>query len=317
MITNRFAEEFDEAIDQDECCRLQVSNSSLKPASGSKRSRNSDSPRDFLANRVSFYMDDVLASSIDDVEGSAPDLRYQQNAKKSNLHRSLMTRERSFRMAERKPVRLARHTSDVCPGSRPQKLQRKRSANGSRRQNSRRGSYGGTVEKSDSRTMLRTGSYRSNGSGSGKMRRQDSNSTGGGSKRSSNRKVLGNDHHESGIKLPYKDLPPKERRRRIVVLMVVSTFLFLVVCSVLAVVVTLTHSSFNRNAYYLPDTAEHLYPRINYSEKSNFMFRNLRKENEEMVNAISRNEPDAYNDTTTVSSVQIDTQVEIKSLPQK
>jgi hypothetical protein len=63
--------------------------------------------------------------------------------------------------------------------------------------------------------------------------------------------------------MPHKELHPKERRRRIVVLMVVITFLFLVACSVLAVVVTLTHSSFHRNSYFLPGTADHLYPRMN------------------------------------------------------
>jgi hypothetical protein len=69
--------------------------------------------------------------------------------------------------------------------------------------------------------------------------------------------------------MPHKDLHPKERRRRIVVLVVVITFLFLVACSVLAVVVTLTHSSFHRNAYFLPGTKDQPRPRANSTGTGN------------------------------------------------
>jgi hypothetical protein len=37
----------------------------------------------------------------------------------------------------------------------------------------------------------------------------------------------------------------------------------------LAVVVTLTHSSFHRNSYYLPGTQDHLHPRTNYTATGN------------------------------------------------
>ncbi|XP_069674818.1 uncharacterized protein [Periplaneta americana] len=288
MIANRFATEHYGYNDQNGNTQLQISNTSPKPIRSIKKPRHPDSPRDFLANRVSFYMDDVLASSNDDVDNSSFDLRYQQSIKRSQNPRNLLARERSFRVGDRKPVRVYRHSSDVCPSSRPAKLQRKRSSNGSRRQPGRRGSYGGTIERTDSRSILRSASYRSTGSGSGKPRRQDSGSMNGGSKRASTRRGSSPYQTESSFKLPHKKLPPKERRRRIVVLMVVSTFLFLVACSVLVVVVTLTHSSFHRNAYYLPDTAEHLYPRNNYT---------VRKETEEMVNAINRDEEGEYNDT--------------------
>ena len=206
MIVNRFAEEFDEL---DEFSRLGV-----RSAGGSRRSRNSDSPRDFLANRVSFYMDDM----VDGIEGSTPELR---------VHRKLEpVRSKSFRMTEHKPVRLTRHTSDLSHVSRPPRLQRKRSA--------------------DSR--------RSTDSGSSRLKRQESNNS---RKKSSD---------DPGLKLPFKELPPKERRRRVVVVLVASTFVFLVACSVLAVVITLTHSSFHGNNY-LPDS----YPRNNYSEYGKYI----------------------------------------------
>ena len=218
MIVNRFAEEFD---DLDQSSRLGV-----RSAGGSRRSKNSDSPRDFLANRVSFYMDDM----VDDVEGSAPELRYPRKPPQA--------RSKSFRMAERKPVRLKRHTSDLSHVSKPPpRLQRKRSG--------RRGS-----------AESRTASCRSTGSGNSRLKRQESNNS---AKRSTSRR---RSSEEPSIKLPFKELPPKERRRRIVVLLVASTFLFLVACSVLAVVITLTHTSFHGNAHYLPDN----YPRDNYSD---------------------------------------------------
>ena len=245
---------------------LQTHDSSPRPITGSKRQKNPDSPRDFLANRVSFYMDDVLPSSNDEADDSALDLRYQRSIKRLNHPRVLITRERSFRVGERKPVRLSRHASDVCPSSHPQRLQRNRSVNGSRRSPRRRGSYSGSIERSDSRTLVKSQSNRSTGSGSGNLRRENSINSTGGLKPSTSRTESCHFQRTSSLKMPHKDLHPKERRRRIVVLMVVTTFLFLVACSVLAVVVTLTHSSFHRNSYDLPDTAEHLYPRINYTE---------------------------------------------------
>ncbi|KAJ9596655.1 hypothetical protein L9F63_012352 [Diploptera punctata] len=213
MIVNRFAEEFE---DVDESSRLGV-----RSAGGSRRSKNSqtDSPRDFLANRVSFYMDDV----VDDLQGSAPELRVPK--------RPQHARSKSFRTAERKPVRLTRHTSDVSHVA--GRLQRKRP---------------GSAES-------RTASCRSAGSNNSRLKRQESNST----KRSSCRRKSS---VQSSVKLSFKELPPKERRRRVVVLLVGCTFLFLVACSVLAVVITLTHSSFHGKAHYLPDN----YPRNNITE---------------------------------------------------
>lgn len=243
---------------------LQTNDSSQRPIRGSKRQKHPDSPRDFLANRVSFYMDDVLPSSNDEADGSALDLRYKQSIKRLHHPRILMTRERSFRVGDRKPVRLSRHASDVCPSTNPYRLQRNRSINSKRGPPRRRGSYGGSIERPNSRTIVRSLSYRSTGSGNGKIRR-DSSSMDGGSKRSSTRRESCHLNRSSSFKMPHKELHPKERRRRIVVLMVIITFLFLVACSVLAVVVTLTHSSFHRNSYYLPEATQHFYPRTNYT----------------------------------------------------
>lgn len=264
MYANRFATDHYKCSAEANNLYLKANDSTQRPIRGSKRQKDPDSPRDFLANRVSFYMDDVLPSSNDEADGSALDLRYKQSTQRLHHPRILMTRERSFRVGERKPVRLARHASDVCPSTRPQRLQRNRSING-RRPPRRRDSYGGTIDRSDSRPVVRSLSYRSTGSGNGKIRRQDSSIISGGSKRSSTRRESCHLHRDSSFKLPHKELHPKERRRRIVVLMVISTFLFLVACSVLAVVVTLTHSSFHRNSYYLPETAQHHYPHINYT----------------------------------------------------
>jgi hypothetical protein len=266
MFANRFVTDFYKCSNLENNLYIQKNDSSPRPVRGSKRQKNPDSPRDFLANRVSFYMDDVLPSSNDEVDGSAVDLRYQKSTKKLHHARILIERERSFRVGEKKPVRLSRHSSDVSPSSHPQRLQRNRSVNGSKRSPRRRGSYSGSIERSDSRTLVKSLSYRSTGSGSGNLRREDSTSSSRGLKRSSSRIESCHFQRTSSFKMPHKELHPKERRRRIVVLMVISTFLFLVACSVLAVVVTLTHSSFHRNSYDLPDTAEHLYPRINYTE---------------------------------------------------
>jgi len=265
MFANRFVTDNYKSSNLENSQNLQTNDSSPRPKRGSKRQKNPDSPRDFLANRVSFYMDDVLPSSYDEVDDSALDLRYQKSLKKLHHPRILIARERSFKVGERKPVRLSRHASDVCPSSHPQKLQRNRSVNGSKRSPRRRGSYSGSIERSDSRTLVKSASYRSNGNGSWNLRREDSLKSSGGSKPSSRTESC-HFQRTSSFKTPHKELHPKERRRRIVVLMVVSTFLFLVACSVLAVVVTLTHSSFHRKSYDFPDTAEHLYPRINYTE---------------------------------------------------
>lgn len=266
MFANRFVTDNYKNNNLENNQYLQTNDSSPRPVTGSKRQKNPDSPRDFLANRVSFYMDDVLPSSYDEVDDSALDLRYQKSLKRLHHPRILITRERSFRVGERKPVKLSRHASDVCPSSHPQKLQRNRSVNGSKRSPRRRGSYSGSIERSDSRTLVKSASYRSNGNGSGDLRREDSLKSSGGSKPSSSRTESCQFQRTSSFKTPHKELHPKERRRRIVVLMVVSTFLFLVACSVLAVVVTLTHSSFHRKSHDFPDTVEHLYPRTNYTE---------------------------------------------------
>jgi hypothetical protein len=266
MYANRFATDYYScSATADNLC-LQANDSTQRPVRGSKRQKHPDSPRDFLANRVSFYMDDVLPSSNDEAEGSALDLRNKQSIQRLHHPKILIIRERSFSGGERKPVKLARHASDVCPSTRPQRLQRNRSINGSRRQQRRRCSYGGTIQQSENRPIVRSLSYRSTGIGSGKMRRQDSICIDGGSKRPSTRRESSHFRRSSSFKLPHKELHPKERRRRIVVLMVISTFLFLVACSVLAVMVTLTHSSFHRSSYFLPETAQHHYPRINYTE---------------------------------------------------
>ncbi|XP_021923981.1 uncharacterized protein LOC110831850 [Zootermopsis nevadensis] len=269
MFANRFATDHYNCNTESDSLYLQANDSTQRPIKGSKRQKHPDSPRDFLANRVSFYMDDILPSSNDEADGSALDLRYKQSIQRLQHPRILMTRERSFRVGERKPVRLVRHASDVCPSTRPQRLQRNRSINGSRRTPRRRDSYGGTIERSEIRPVVRCFSYRSTGSGNGRIRRQNSSSIDGGSKRSSTRRESCHLHRNSSFKLPHKELHPKERRRRIVVLMVISTFLFLVVCSVLAVVVTLTHSSFHRNSYYLPESTQRHYPRINYTGTDN------------------------------------------------
>jgi hypothetical protein len=253
MFANRFAADHYNCSNPNDTVFIQANDSSPRPIRGSRRLKHPDSPRDFLANRVSFYMDDI-PSSNDEVVGSVLDLRYQQSTKRLYHSRNLMTR--SFRAGERKPVRLARHSSDVCPTTK-----RSTSTSGSRRQPRRRDSYGGSMDRSDSRAVVRSVSYRSNGNDNGKMRRQDSSN----SKRSSTRRESDHIHRKSSFKVPHKELHRKERRRRIVVLMVVSTFMFLVACSVLAVVVTLTHSSFHRSSYHLPDKAEHLYPRVNFT----------------------------------------------------
>lgn len=263
MFANRFVTDNYKCNNLENNQNLQTNDSSPRPIGGSKRQKNPDSPRDFLANRVSFYMDDVLPSSNDEVDGSALDLRYQKSLKRLHPPRISIARDRSFRVEERKPVRLSRHASDVCPSSHPHRLQRNRSVNGSKRSPRRRGSYGGSIERSDSRTLVNSPSYRSTGNGSGNLRRGVSLNSSGGLKRSSSRTESCQFQRTSSFKKPHKELHPKERRRRIVVLMVVSTFLFLVACSVLAVVVTLTHSSFHRNSYDLPDMAEHLFPRTN------------------------------------------------------
>lgn len=269
MFANRFARDNYKCNVIDGDLRVQTNDSSTRSLRGSKRQKNSDFPKDFLANRVSFYMDDVLPSPNDQADGSVLDLRYQQSIKRCHHPRIQLTRERSFRISERKPVKLTRHASDVCPSSNAQRLQRNRSVNGGRRLPRRRGSYGGSIERSNSRTIERFLSLRSTGSDSAKMRHQESPSSCGSSKRSSIRRESCHFHRKSSLKMPHKELHPKERRRRIVVLMVVITFLFLVACSVLAVVVTLTHSSFHRNSYYLPGTEDHHYPRINYTGNGN------------------------------------------------
>lgn len=269
MFANRFARDSYKCNNMDGDLCVQANDSSPRSVRGSKRQKHSDFPKDFLANRVSFYVDEVLPSTNDQVDSSALDLRYQQSIKKSHHPRVQLTRERSFRVSDRKPVKLARHASDVCASSDAQRLQRNRSVNGSRRLPRRRGSYGGSIERSDSRTIERCLSLRSTGSGSAKIRHQESPTISGSSKRSSVRRESCHFHRKSSLKMPHKELHPKERRRRIVVLMVAVTFLFLVACSVLAVVVTLTHSSFHRNSYYLAGTEDHLYPRINYTEKGN------------------------------------------------
>jgi hypothetical protein len=268
MFANRFARDSYNCNGVDGDLRVEANDSSPRSVRGSKRQTHSDSTKDFLANRVSFYMDEALPSPNDQADGSALDLRYQQSIKRLHHPRVLLTRERSFRVGERRTVKLSRHASDVCPTSHA-RLQRNRSVNGGKRLPRRRDSYGGSIERSDSRTIERFLSLHSTGSGSAKVRHQRSHSVCGSSKRSSTRRDSSHLHRKSSLKMPHKELHPKERRRRIVVLMVVITFLFLVACSVLAVVVTLTHSSFHRNSYYLPGTEDHLHPRINYTGTGN------------------------------------------------
>lgn len=263
MFANRFARDSYNYNVADGDLRVEANDSSPRSVRGSKRQPqpHSDCPKDFLANRVSFYMDEA---ANDQADGSALDLRYQQSIKRSQLPRAQLTRERSLRGGERRSVKLSRHSSDVCPTSHA-RLQRNRSVNGGRRVPRRRDSYGGSIERSDSTTIERFLSVRSAGSGSARGRHERSRSFCGSSKRSSTRR----DSSHLQRKCSLKELHPKERRRRIVVLMVVTTFLFLVACSVLAVVVTLTHSSFHRNSYYLPGTQDHLHPRTNYTATGN------------------------------------------------
>lgn len=269
MFANRFARDSYNCNGVDSDLFVEANDSSPRSVRGYKHPKHSDSPKDLLANRVSFYMDDVIPSPIEPADGSAMDLRYQPSIKRSHHPRVQLTRERSFRVGDRRPIRLSRHASDVCPSSNAQRLQRNRSINGGRRLPRRRGSYGGSIERSDSRTIERFLSLNRNGGGSGKIRHQKSHSISGSSKRSSIRRESCHFRRKSSLKMPHKALHPKERRRRIVVLMVVITFLFLVACSVLAVVVTLTHSSFHRSSYYLPGTEDHLHPRINYTGTGN------------------------------------------------
>ncbi|XP_063216819.1 uncharacterized protein LOC134527801 isoform X2 [Bacillus rossius redtenbacheri] len=139
--------------------------------------------------------------------------------------------------------KVSRHHSDLSAVRRPSRLQRRRSA--SRRPLARH-------ESLERGASLRSTAHR--------VRRQDSAA-------SSSRA-----QPTAAVLLPHKDLPPKERRRRIAVLIVLMTCLFIVTCSVLAVIVTLTHESFQS---MLPDQNETA---------------GVRKQNEQHQNSLSREE---------------------------
>nr|CAD7568946.1 unnamed protein product [Timema californicum] len=271
MIVNRFAEEMDFPRDVVTTSRLDdgrdIGRTSPSPKPGaSKRSRQSQYlSGESLSNRVSFYIDDVVVPS--NSGDLTPDLRRQPSFK---MFKDIVLGNESpaLRRSIKSRSKVLRHHSDLSSMRKPSRLQRKRSAN--RRPLVRHESLerrtdncGGGGRYLGADHHLRASSVRS----SGRLRRQDS---------AISRHSSASRRSSPAVKLPRKDLPPKERRRRIVVLIVVLTCLFLVSCSVLAVIITLTHRSFHSSTY-VPDNSSFL----NISDT-------VRKQNEQHQNSLSR-----------------------------